>query len=340
MNKPIIDLEKAPVAKHVDCYGGNAGAKASVIIDDNVWMVKYPKSTKDYDKPQRSYTTSPLSEYIGSKIYEILGMPVHEVLLGIRKNKVVVACKNFTQAVESTFITKEFASKYKIDESKVETSVPIVFTNKKLIHFHCIKNHFMSSDLEKYSGRGSETLLHEILDTIQDDENLKAIDGVLERFWDMFVVDAFIGNNDRNNKNWGFLLDSNDILNNNSTMELAPVYDNGNAFFNKKSLKQMEERIADKDLLMQDAKGAPSVFKDSGDKGHRIHPFKFIKTGENTDCTNAVHRFLNRIDMDQVESLIGNIPESTGNLAVMPNIQKEFYLELLKLRLEQFKLSV
>jgi len=47
--------------------------------------------------PQISYTTSPLSEYLGSKIYEALGIPVHETVLGIRKNKVVVACRDFTK---------------------------------------------------------------------------------------------------------------------------------------------------------------------------------------------------------------------------------------------------
>ena len=42
--------------------------------------------------------------------------------------------------------------------------------------------------------------------------------------------------------------------------------------------------------------------------------------------------------MDKVKSLIKGIPESVGTLAVMPNIQKEFYLKLLEIRLAQFKL--
>ena len=33
--------------------------------------------------------------FIGSHIYEILGYPVHKTLLGIRKNNLVVACKDF-----------------------------------------------------------------------------------------------------------------------------------------------------------------------------------------------------------------------------------------------------
>ena len=311
MTKPIIDLEKAPVAKHV-FYGGNAGAKEAVIIDDDVWMIKYPKTTRDLVNPQISYTTSPLSEYLGSKIYEILGLPVHEVMLGTRKNKVVVACKDFVLQYAS------FGS-----------------YGSRLIPFHDLKNSFMSSDLDEYSGTGSETLLDEVLATIRGEDSLKAVEGVLERFWDMFVIDAFIGNNDRNNGNWGLLLDNN-------TMELAPVYDNGNAFFNKRSIKQMEKRIGNKSLMQEDAyKTLVCVYKYTGldNEGHQIHPFRFIEAAENNDCTKAVLRFLNRIDMDHIESLIKSIPESTGNLAVMPNIQKEFYLELLNLRLEKLMLS-
>ena len=149
-------------------------------------------------------------------------------------------------------------------------------------------------------------------------------------------IDAFIGNNDRNNRNWGILW--NNITGN---PELAPVYDNGNAFFNKRSLKQMEKRLGDASFMHEDAYGTPaSVYKYTDlDNERQIHPFKYIKESGNQDCRDAVSRFLKRIDMKKVEALIKGIPESTGNLAVMPNIQKEFYLELLNIRLEQLMLS-
>ena len=46
---------------------------------------------------QISYTTSPISEYIGSHIYQILGYETHDTLIGIRNNKLVVACKDFCE---------------------------------------------------------------------------------------------------------------------------------------------------------------------------------------------------------------------------------------------------
>ena len=42
--------------------------------------------------------------------------------------------------------------------------------------------------------------------------------------------------------------------------------------------------------------------------------------------------------MSKIEDLINSIPEAYGALGVMPDIQKEFYLALFKIRLEQFKL--
>jgi len=58
-----------------------------------------------------SYVTSPLSEYIGSHIFQILGYDVHETLLGVcfdgKRNKVVCACKDFINDDKNELITKD-----------------------------------------------------------------------------------------------------------------------------------------------------------------------------------------------------------------------------------------
>ena len=310
----VIDFNNESVLEGV-YYGGDAGAKDAISYMGSVWMLKYPKTTRDLVKPQISYTTSPLSEYLGSKIYETLGIPVHETLLGVRNNKVVVACKDFTRIIKAGGF----------EES------PRAMINKQLVPFHDLKNSFMSSDLESYSGTGSETLLDEVLATIEGQRTLKKIPAAKERFWDMFVIDAFIGNNDRNNGNWGILIqpESGDI-------ELAPVYDNGNAFFNKRSIAQMEKRLGNEKLIEEDAvKTLVSTYKYTGldNEGHRINPFTYIMTKENEECTAAVARFVLSVDMGTIERLIDLIPENKGNLAIMPKVQKDFYLELLHCRL-------
>ncbi|MDR2712296.1 MAG: CRISPR-associated helicase Cas3' [Clostridiales bacterium] len=315
----LIDFNKFAIARGV-FYGGDAGAKDAVIYEGDLWMIKYPKTTRDLQNPQISYTTSPLSEYLGSKIYEALGIPVHETILGIRNNKVVVACKDFTRIH---------------DEGELR-GVSGLWPGKQLIPFHDLKNSFMSSDLESYSGTGSETLLDEVLATIAGQEDLKAIPGVNERFWDMFVVDAFIGNNDRNNGNWGLLLDQRNYQSYGSVFSLAPVYDNGNAFFNKRSLSQMTSRINNEKAMQDDAYKSPKCaykYRGLDNEGHRINPFFYITQMENKDLNAAVVRFVNKVDMDIIREIIYNIPESEGNFAVMPDMQKEFYLKLMQMRL-------
>ena len=80
-------------------YGGRSGSKYAIIMDGERWMLKFPENTRDFKTSRQnhlpSYTTSPVSEYIGSQIYESLGIPVHKTMLGIRDNKIVVACKDF-----------------------------------------------------------------------------------------------------------------------------------------------------------------------------------------------------------------------------------------------------
>jgi hypothetical protein len=318
----LIDFNSYDIAKGV-FYGGDAGAKDAIIYDGEAWMLKYPKTTRDLVNPQISYTTSPLSEYLGSKIYENLGIPVHETLLGVRNNKVVVACKDFTLKMD--------------DDSSFGDHGQWLVKQKLIIPFHDLKNSFMASDLESYSGTGSEKLLDEVLATINGLPELITIKGVMERFWDMFVVDAFIGNNDRNNGNWGILFDQMS-----REMSLAPVYDNGNSFFNKRSLTQMEKRMSDEKAMWEDACLTPvCAYKYTGldNEGQKINPFTFIKSGENSDCNEAVLRFVNAVDMKAIAKIVYDIPEAAGNLSVMPEVQKEFYMELMRIRLEQFKAS-
>ena len=75
-------------------YGGRAGQKEGILIDGEPWIAKYPRTTRDLmGKHLPSYTSSPVSEYLGSHIYELLGIPVHETMLGYRAGKIVCACR-------------------------------------------------------------------------------------------------------------------------------------------------------------------------------------------------------------------------------------------------------
>lgn len=60
----------------------------------------------------------------------------------------------------------------------------------------------------------------------------------------MFIVDAFIGNWDRHNGNWGFLYDTNT-----DEVTLAPVYDCGSSLYPQADEEMMHEILNNKNEL-------------------------------------------------------------------------------------------
>jgi hypothetical protein len=291
--------DKYPITRY---YGGRSGSKFGVYIDGAAWMLKFPKSTRDRVRPDRSYTTSPLSEYLGSHIYENLGIPVHETALGICDDKVIVACKDF------------------LDEGD------------KLIEFLEIKNaHGYEAGGHSTSGEGVD--FNEVLDTIRVDQNLQSVAGISERFWDMFVVDAVIGNNDRNNGNWGL------IKRYKGGIELAPVYDNGNAFFNKRGFDRMAARLCDDSQFNDDAFSLVSAYtyidmKNSDKKIDHIKPFDYMASTDDPACIAALGRFVDRYNQKEIDKIIDVIPERSNGHVIMPTPVKVFYKKLLEIRSE------
>ncbi len=64
------------------------------------------------------------------------------------------------------------------------------------------KNTIIDSE---HNGYGTE--LTDILMAMDEQQAIDP-DALKKRFWDMFIVDALIGNWDRHNGNWGFLYNS------------------------------------------------------------------------------------------------------------------------------------
>ncbi|MDO4850084.1 MAG: HipA domain-containing protein [Coriobacteriia bacterium] len=290
------ELERVPLA-----YGGNAGRKIAVRDrEGRPWMVKFPEPTRGMRGNIASYTTSPISEWLGSHIYGLAGLPVHETALGICEGKLVCACRDFT------------------------------YPDLRLYEFHDVKNSISDED-PGYEGRpsdGSNLFLSDVLAAVQGLTRPYSSLPCLERFWDMFVMDGLIGNADRNNGNWGFLFRGLDLVG------LAPVYDNGNAFFNKRRDSTMAQRAQDDAMLEQDAVGASlSCYKDQA--GHRISPMRYIADGVDSGCMRACARLLERLDPAEVDELIDSLPERAVGLEIMPDEVKEFHKQVLRRRRDE-----
>ena len=276
-------------------YGGLSGAKIGIEYQGENYLLKFPKNLKEANMKNvtLSYSNSPVCEYLGSHIYGLLDIPVHETILGTRRDKTVVACKDFLQRGDRLYEFREIKTTF--------------------------EPHFTDDTGEATSGNGTD--LDEVLRTINEHPLLQKLPKVKERFWDMFVVDAYIGNSDRNNGNWGI------ISRYDGTMELAPVYDNGGCLNNKWDDAKMDRLLVDFNLLQAQAfTGVVCIFTKNE---KRINPFQYMRETSDRDCLHSIKKNIPTLKSKQKEilALIQDNP-------VLSDIQKKFYTHILDLRLK------
>lgn len=268
-------------------YNGANGKKIAVEYEGHPYMLKFPPSGEN--KPTAlSYTNSCISEHIASSIFNMLGVKAQETMLGTfkvgAKTKVVCACRDFTE------------------------------DGVRLFDFCSIKNTILDSD----SG-GSGTELDDVIDTIEKQKYI-APESLMEHFWNMFVIDALLGNFDRHNGNWGFLFDDKT-----DTAEIAPIYDCGSCLLPQADEKVMNNILTDEDALNARIYQFPtSALRQDGKK---INYYDFLKSAENEDCSEAVKRIVPRINMEEISAFIDDVPYIT-------ELQKAFYKRYINARYE------
>lgn len=74
----MIDFASAKVRNKA--YAGANGSKISVIYNNEQYMLKFPPLPTI--NKEMSYTNSCISEYIGCKIFDSVGIPVQETVIG------------------------------------------------------------------------------------------------------------------------------------------------------------------------------------------------------------------------------------------------------------------
>ncbi len=215
-----------------------------------------------------------LSEFLGSHIFEILGFDVHETYLGTYKGEAVVACKDF---VTNGY---EFVPFNDVGESTIET------------------------DKEKY-----QYTYKDIISLLKKNQKITNIDETISIFFEMYIVDALIGNFDRHGANWGFLKKDNKY-------KLAPIFDNGSCLFPQ--------------LLNEDE--IKFILNDQKEINERIYrfPTSQIKLGEGKssyfevisslkfeECNKALVKIYSKVDLNKINDLI-----DTLNIT---KVHKDFY---------------
>lgn len=267
-------------------YDGANGSKICIEYQGFSYMLKFPTYAK-FNKDM-SYANGCLSEYLGCKIFNNVGVPAQETILGKYnangKEKIVVACRDFTRP---GIVLQDFAA---------------------------LKNQIIDS---VRMGYGTE--LSEIIQTINKQTVIDQ-DALSERFWDMFIVDALIGNWDRHNGNWGFLY--NTIT---DRIELAPVYDCGSSLYPQANDSIMKTVLTDKREMNSRIYESPT--SSITINGKRINYFNFISSLQNDDCNKALIRIVPRINIHSINEIIDSMP-------LISSLQREFYKTMLAARKE------
>ena len=278
----LLDFTHLPQRKK--SYGGANGSKISILINNELYMLKLPSHAPKNEN--LSYANSCISEYLGCHIFNMVGIEAQETILGnfLYKdvNRIAVACKDFEK------------------------------NGYKLMDFASVKNQIIDS---KTNGYGTN-----IIDILEAFENQQLVDPVTlsSHFWNMFAVDALIGNWDRHNGNWGFLYNQEK-----DDIKYAPVFDCGSCLF-----PQMDDDLAKKVLKNKNELNSRIFdFPTSALSlnGKRINYYKFITSHEFSECDKAIKKIKDLVDIQSINNLIKDVP-------CLSDVKKEFLMLIIEKR--------
>lgn len=252
--------------------------KKTLIYDGKRYLVKFPDPISK--NKNISYINNAYSEYVGSNIFRIVGFKVQNTILGKYKyngnDKIVCACEDFT------------------DEEN------------ELYEFESIA---LSSNPDKKIG----TEVEDIMEVIQT--NKMICSDTSKMFWKMFIIDALIGNTDRHNGNWGFLINVKT-----QKIEFSPIYDCGsclNPLLEDTEIEKLDE-IAIKNLAI-------NCYSCLRENGKRINYINYIKKMKNKECNDAIKEIFLDIKINEINKFIDEIEG-------ISNIRKAFYKSIINYR--------
>lgn len=270
------DYSKYPVTPVM--FSG-AERKIEILIQGEKYIIKFQKNS------EVGLTYSHVSEYLGSHIFQAIGIPVQETFLGTYQGKNVVVMKNFLKK------------------------------NDCFVPFNGVGESSLERDKELY-----QYTYEDITAMLQ--ENMKSTDvpETLERFWDMFIVDALIGNFDRHGGNWGF-------IKNNNQYRIAPVYDNGSSLYPKLNTdEKIKEVLESQEEIDRRIYQFPtSHIKMNGKKSSY---FEVISSCRFEACNEALKRIVPRVNLTKIHSMIDEIEG-------ISEIRKTFYKTMIEERYEK-----
>lgn len=259
--------------------------KKTLLYDNKKYLVKFPDPIREKSK-NISYINNAFSEYVGSNIFKLAGFETQNVIIGTytykEKEKIVCACEDFTDNENSLYEFENLALSINPDK-KIATEIS------------------------------------DIIDVIEESDIID-IEKTKARFWDMFIIDSLIGNTDRHNGNWGFILN---IPTN--KIKFAPIYDCGSCLN-----PMIEDEAIEKSNETEIKNLAINCYSCLKENGKKINYFSYIKSMKNEDVNNAIIRVFDKINILKITEFIDNIEG-------IKEVRKEFYKKLICIRYDIVK---
>ena len=275
----MIDFDKG--IKRFSDYGGSE-RKGAVEYNGCLYMIKFPDRARA-QKTILSYINNQYSEHLGCLIFKACGFETQETKLGYYtdykgERKLVVGCKDFTQ------------------------------DGSKLYEFARLGKIIIGS--EKSSG----TMLESVDEIIDNHELIRDKDAIRSGFWDMFIIDALLGNKDRHLGNWGLII-KDDVI------QFAPIYDCGSTLSSLLDDSEMEERLKSYVEFRNKEFNVTSCYRVNGKRVfyHEIFksPPKHLK--------DAIERVVPRICIEKICKIVDSIE-------TMSSVRKDYLKQSLRLR--------
>lgn len=247
---------------------GGSEKKAVAIFNNKKYLFKFPDPIREKNN-DLSYMNNQFSEYVGCKIYNLLGLDAQETILGKKyfedkgKEKILVGCEVFTDDKNAIFEFSELLNYVNFDES----------SNNR------------DNSFENF---------YKILELPNIDK-----EAFLEQFNNMLVVDCLIANGDRHFHNIGYKL--NEVTNN---YEPTKIFDCGSCLCALYSDKVLNDLNNDQTLLKEKIYNltTPYYYKNKRLLFHEL----FENPDEN--LKSAINRIYPRINIDLINKTIDETP--------------------------------
>lgn len=234
----------------------------------------------------KNYRYECFSEYIGCHMYNLLGCETQETLLGVcefQGIKVpVIACKYLTGHGDFLYSMTE------ILDREYDT------------------NHLLDFDA--------------ILRSIQS-QKIFDRQMLVRKFWEMFIIDLYISNNDRYGDNWSVIYNCRT-----GATRVAPVFDCGASLFSwDLDLGKNDGYLVDCEKLLRNTN---RILKDNhryerNDK--QIYATDYLLHTDDRECLKTLVSISKRIDEQKINAMIDDI-------TLLTEQEKNFYKTVLHMR--------